>query len=322
MESKEILTLAQSTLEIEAKALLDAKANLDEDFVSIVQLLASCKGRVVVTGVGKSAVIASKIVATFNSTGTPAIFMHAADAVHGDLGVLLKDDILLLISNSGNSPEIKALVPYVQKQGQTIIAIVGNKDSYLADSALYAIDSSVKTEVMEHIMAPTSSTTLQLALGDALAVCLMKIKNFTVEDFARNHPGGAIGKLIHLRVEDLLEKSVKPQVNVQASISEVIYEISSKRVGATAVFEDNRIVGVITDGDIRRMLQNNSNIQSLCAKDIMSKEPKTINANSLAKEAMQYLNKHNINQIIVKDSDSHYAGILHIHELIKEGIVA
>ena len=315
-----IIAVAQSALEIEAKALLSAKERVGDHFAQAVEQIRRCRGRVVVTGVGKSALIAGKIVATFNSTGTPAVFMHAADAVHGDLGSVLPEDLLLILSNSGNSPEIKALVPYIKSQGNKILAIVGNKDSFLAKSANWIIDGAVEQEVMEEIMAPTSSTTLQLALGDALAVCLMKMKGFTLEDFAKNHPGGSIGKQITLTVGALLKEEHKAMVAPSASVVEVIYEISSKRVGATAVVEEGVVVGIITDGDIRRMLQAKTDIDQLTAKDIMSQHPKQISSNTLAKDALKLLNDHNINQVIV--GEENYEGIIHLHELIKEGVTA
>lgn len=317
---QQILQIARRTLELEAKSILEGAALLNQAFEKSVELIASCKGRVIVTGIGKSAAIANKIVATFNSTGTPAIFMHAAEAVHGDLGVLLNDDLVLCISNSGNSPEIKSLIPYIKSRNNQIIALVGDQNSFLAKNATYAINAKVEQEASSAIAAPTSSTTLQLALGDALAVCLMDVKGFSEDDFAKSHPGGAIGKRLSLKVKEVIVGNEVPIVAPETSLQKVIYEISSKRMGATAVITDNSLVGMITDGDIRRMLQKEKDLKKITANDIMSSMPTTIKEEELAVNAMKILQKRNISQIAVVDKKGKYVGIVHFHDLIKEGL--
>lgn len=317
---KEILQSAQQTLEIEAKSLLDLVPLLTNDFVEATRSIFTCKGRVIVSGIGKSANVANKIVATLNSTGTPAVFMHAADALHGDLGVVLDNDIVIIISNSGDSPEIKVLVPFIKNRGNKVIAIVGKQTSYLAVHADYILNSKVEREACTNNLAPTSSTTAQMALGDALAVALINMRGFTSEDFAKSHPGGALGKRLFLKIEDILNKNEKPSVQKNASLKEVIYEMSSKRLGATAVVADGKVIGVITDGDIRRMLEKSDEFSQVTAKDIMAHAPKTILYNSLAINAFQTLKENNIMQLIGVDESGLYKGMLHLHDLIKEGI--
>lgn len=319
-EDKSILAIAQRVIKIESDSLLEAAKKLDQNFEKSVELIANCKGRVIVTGIGKSAAIANKIVATFNSTGTPSVFMHAAEALHGDLGLLLNDDVVLCISNSGSSPEIKSLVPFIQSRNNSIVSIVGDENSYLAKNSEHVINAAVKSEASASIQAPTSSTTLQLALGDALAICLMELKGFSNTDFAKSHPGGTLGKKLSLSVDQLIQGNEKPSVNVDATLDEVIYEISSKRRGATAVLDGDLLVGVITDGDIRRMLQHKASLVDVSAQDIMSVSPKTIASSELAVNALSVLKDSNISQIIVVDTNEMYLGIIHFHDLIKEGL--
>ena len=266
---KNILDIAKQTISIESKAITNLINFLDKDFENAVKFILDAKGRVIVTGIGKSANIANKIVATLNSTGTPAIFMHAADAIHGDLGIVQKDDVVICISKSGNTPEIKVLIPLIKNSDNKIIAITGNKDSYLGQQADFVLNSYVEQEACPNNLAPTTSTTAQLVIGDALAICLLEMREFTSKDFAKYHPGGSLGKRLYLRVNDLIDANAKPEVSTNASISDVIIEISEKRLGTTAVTNNGKILGIITDGDIRRMLKNNQNIDSLSAKDIM-----------------------------------------------------
>ena len=318
--NEQILSVAKKVIEVESDSLLKASERLGASFVKSVELIANCKGRIIVTGIGKSAAIANKIVATFNSTGTPSIFMHAAEALHGDLGLLLNEDVVLCISNSGNSPEIKSLIPFIQSRKNPIIAMVGDKLSFLAKNANHVIDAFVGSEAYESIEAPTSSTTLQLALGDALAICLMEIKGFSNEDFAKSHPGGSLGKKLSLQVSQLMHENQRAAVSINSPLEKVIYEISSKRMGATAVLDGDDLVGMITDGDIRRMIQNSTNLEQITAKDIMSFSPKTIEEGELAINALNVLKESNISQIIVVDADNKYVGIIHFHDLIKEGL--
>ena len=278
------------------------------------------RGRVVITGIGKSAIVASKIVATLNSTGTPAIFMHAADAIHGDLGIIQNDDIVICISKSGNTPEIKVLVPLLKSGGNKLIALVGNTDSYLALQADFILNSTVDKEACPHNLAPTSSTTAQMALGDALAVSLLECREFTSSDFARFHPGGSLGKRLYLRVSDLAVNNQKPVVSPSDPVKKVIMEISEKRLGAAAVVDNGKLAGVVTDGDLRRMLEKYSDISSLSAADIMNTNPKRIEASELAIEAVALLQKNNITQLIVTERGN-YAGFIHLHDLLKEGLL-
>ncbi len=317
---KQLLALAQATLQIEADSITDLKKRLNKDFIQCIKLIYSSKGRVVVSGIGKSAIIANKIVATFNSTGTPAVFMHAADAIHGDLGMIQKQDIVLIISNSGNTPEIKVLAPLIKNGGNLLVAMVGNTESSLAKNADYILDTSVKLEACPHNLAPTSSTTAQLAMGDALAVCLLEHRDFTKHDFARYHPGGALGKRLYLRVGDLYANNAKPSVSPNATINEAILEISSNRLGATAVSSKGALKGIITDGDLRRMMQKNKNYEQLKASDVMTKNPRSVDKNTMALEALEIMKKQNITQLVVMDNNK-FLGFVHLHDLLREGII-
>ena len=315
-----ILKSAKETIELEGQAILNLKSLLDDDFVNATQLIYNSKGRVIITGIGKSAIIATKIVATLNSTGTPAVFMHAADAIHGDLGLILEDDVVICISKSGNTPEIKVLVPLIKNAKNKMIALTGNKDSFLGQHADYVLNSYVQKEACPNNLAPTTSTTAQLVLGDALAVTLLELRGFTSRDFAKYHPGGALGKKLYLRVLDISSVNEKPQVTLNTSIRDVIVEISEKRLGVTAVVEDKKIVGIITDGDLRRMLSKEDDFSSLTAKDIMSSNPKRIAEDAMAIDAMEVLEENGISQLLV-EKEGHYAGVVHLHDLIKEGII-
>ena len=319
-DSNTIIAAAKETILLESSAIANLANLIDENFENSVKYILRSKGRVIVTGIGKSANIATKIVATFNSTGTPSIFMHAADAIHGDLGTIQDNDVVICISKSGNTPEIKVLVPLIQNYGNKIIAITGNTDSYLGKNADFTLHTFVEKEACPNNLAPTTSTTAQLVMGDALAVCLLKLKRFSSKDFAKFHPGGALGKRLYLRVADLIATNEVPLVKRTSSISEVIIEISEKRLGVTAVIENNTIVGIITDGDIRRMLSKTNSITSLTAEDIMSKNPKTITDNAMAIDALETLEKNDITQILVTNKKHAYVGVVHLHDLIKEGI--
>ncbi len=322
MTNKEkVIERAKTTLDIEANALISLKSRIDSSFYEAVELLWHCKGRVIITGIGKSANIAQKIVATLNSTGTPSVFMHAADAIHGDLGVVQNDDVVICISNSGNSPEIKVLIPFLKARGNKLIALAGNENSVLAKEADFFIYTGVEKEACTINLAPTASTTAQLAMGDAISVCLLELKGFTAEDFAKFHPGGALGKQLTLQLAAIAQKNAAPKVKENASIKEVIYEISSKRLGATIVTnESGEITGIITDGDIRRMIEKGSDIQSLQAKDIMGHNPKTIQKDELAIRGLEMLEAKNITQLIVVDASENYFGMVHFHDLIREGL--
>jgi len=315
-----LIELAKTTLKIEADSILNLQNFINDDFIASVELIYASKGRVVVTGIGKSAIIAQKIVATMNSTGTPAIFMHAADAIHGDLGTIQTEDVVICISKSGNTPEIKVLVPLLKHGGNKLIALVGNADSYLAQQADHILNCSVEKEACPNNLAPTSSTTAQLAMGDALAVCLLDYRGFSSKDFAKYHPGGALGKKLYLKVGDIAGQNQKPQVKPNDNIKAVIMEISSKRLGATAVVENDQLAGVITDGDLRRMLEKTESIGDLKASDIMNRTPKQIDSGELAVNAMELLEKHNITQLIVTENGK-YCGFVHLHDLLKEGII-
>lgn len=316
----QVLAIAKATLEIEAQSISALIKFIDNDFTQAVSELFNSKGRVIVTGVGKSAIIAQKITATFNSTGTPAVFMHAADAVHGDLGIIQKSDTVICISKSGNTPEIKVLTPFLKNSGNKLIAMVGNIDSFLAKQADYIINCTVEKEACPNNLAPTSSTTAQLAMGDALAVCLLECRDFKSEDFAKFHPGGALGKRLYLKAGDLASQNQKPQVKKTDMVRNVLIEISSKRIGAAAVIENNILIGIITDGDIRRMMEKYENINDLTASDIMSENPKTIDADELAVNALSMMQQKNISQIIVTKQQQFY-GFIHLHDLLKEGII-
>jgi arabinose-5-phosphate isomerase len=293
---------------------------IDDAFVEVVQLILSSKGRVIMSGIGKSAIIGQKIVATLNSTGTPAIFMHAADAIHGDLGIIQKDDIVFVISKSGNTPEIKAIVPLVKQFGNPLVAIVGNTQSVLALSANYILNVTVGKEACPLNLAPTTSTTAQLLMGDALAVTLLKCRNFSSQDFSKYHPGGTLGKQLYLTIGELAAQNEKPEVDTNAPIKEVIFEISKKRMGATAVISQNRVVGMITDGDIRRMIEHTTQLADISAKDIMSSTPVTVDKNELAVSVVAVLREKKISQIIVLDNGK-YCGMVHIHDFNKEGLL-
>ena len=317
---KAILSYAKNTILDQSFAISKIANLLDQSFSDAVELIYNSNGRVIITGIGKSAIIANKIVATLNSTGTPSVFMHAADAIHGDLGLVLKNDVVICISKSGNTPEIKVLIPLLKKAKNPLIAITGNIKSVLAEQADFVFNSFVKKEVCPNNLAPTTSTTAQLVMGDALAVCLLKIRGFSSRDFAKYHPGGALGKKLYLSVKDLLIHNDQPVVSLKSEIKKVIVEITEKRLGVTAVTENNRIVGIITDGDLRRMLSKSEDFTKLYAEDIMSKAPKTININAMAIDAMELMELNEISQLLVEDNGQ-YAGVIHLHDLIKEGII-
>lgn len=315
-----IISNAIEAIDIEIKALAELTKRIDKDFVAVVELILQSKGRLVITGIGKSATIAQKIVATLNSTGTPSIFMHAADAVHGDLGIIQNDDIVICISKSGNTPEIKVLVPLLRQGKNKLVALVGNIDSYLANNADFILDVTIEKEACPNDLAPTTSTTAQLVMGDALAVCLLKERSFTKEDFARYHPGGALGKRLYLTLGDLASNNEKPSVNKQNSIKEAILSITKNRLGATAVLENNQIIGIVTDGDIRRMLEKHDNIAGLTVLDIMGTNPCVMDESALAADAANVMADKNISQVIVMNNQA-YAGMVHIHDLNREGII-
>ncbi|MFN3639870.1 MAG: SIS domain-containing protein [Flavobacterium sp.] len=320
LNSEQILSIAKKTISSESQAIENLSSLLTEDFAKVTSLIYQSKGRLVVTGIGKSAIIAQKIVATFNSTGTPSAFLHASEAVHGDLGMVQPDDIVICISKSGNSPEIKILVPILNRFGNALIAITGNLTSFLAKHAQYVLDTTVASEACPNNLAPTNSTTAQLVMGDCLAVCLMEMRKFKSEDFAKYHPGGALGKKLLLRVKDMLDTTRKPKVNLEADIRTTIFEISEKRLGVTAVVENNKVLGIITDGDIRRMLSENETITGIKAADIMSKNPKTIGPEDMVVEALNIMEDFSITQLLVADH-SEYLGVIHLHDILKEGIV-
>lgn len=318
---KNLKLIAKNVLLNEAQALEKLSELIDDQFESCVKEILSSKGRVVVTGIGKSAIIGQKIVSTLNSTGTPSLFMHAADSIHGDLGMITKEDVVICLSNSGNTPEIKVLVPLLKRKGSKLIGLVGNTNSFLAKQSDYVLNASVEKEACPNNLAPTTSTTAALAIGDALAVCLIEARNFGSEDFARLHPGGSLGKKLYLRVEDICHKDDLPVVNENAGIEEVILEISSKRLGAVAVQDEkNELTGIITDGDLRRMLKNFSIIADIKARDIMCKTPKTIKADAYAAKALNLMQQNNITQLVVMKDNTLY-GFVHIHDLLKEGLV-
>ena len=315
-----ILDFARETIETELYSLGKLTNFLDKDFTLSVQTILESGGRVVVTGIGKSAIIAQKIVATMNSTGTPSLFMHAADAIHGDLGMIQPKDVIICISKSGNTPEIKVLVPLLKREGNPLIAITANRESFLATQANYVLYAYTQKEACPNNLAPTTSTTAQLVMGDALSVVLMRMKSFGSEDFAKYHPGGALGKRLYLTVGEAIARNQVPSVAPDTDIRQVIVEISQKMLGVTAVLEGDTIVGVITDGDIRRMLSRYEDIKGLKAKDIMSSHPKTIEASVLAVDALDFMQNHKITQLLVTHS-GHYMGVIHLHNLIQEGII-
>ena len=319
-EKKSILSYAIETIEHQANSIKNLSKLLTKDFEKAVNIINNTKGRVIVSGIGKSAIIAQKIVATFNSTGTPSIFMHAADAIHGDLGLIQSEDVIICISKSGNTPEIKALVPFIKKTNNKLIAITGEANSYLSEKSDIVISSYVDNEACPNNLAPTTSTTAQLVIGDAIAVCLVKLRGFSPNDFAKYHPGGTLGKRLFLKVKDLIDTKSLPKVDASDLMKDVIIEISNKMLGIAVVLDKNKIVGVITDGDLRRQLLKSQDISKVKANEIMSKNPKIINKNALATEALLIMKTNKISQLIVAEKNK-YVGVLHIQSLIKEGII-
>jgi arabinose-5-phosphate isomerase len=316
-----IKEIAIRTIEQETQSIKGLTAFVNTDFEKTVELISTTIGRVVISGIGKSAIIAQKIVATLNSTGTPASFLHAADAIHGDLGAVQQNDIVIIISKSGNSPEIKVLVPLIKNFGNTIIGMIGNVDSYLAKHADLILNTTVEQEACPNNLAPTTSTTAQLVMGDALAVCLMELNGFSSDDFAKFHPGGSLGKKLYLRVDDLYKDNEKPAVKAMQTLKEVIVEMTGKRLGVTAVVDnENKLLGIITDGDLRRMLEKGSSLEKVTAIDVMTANPKTIEADALAVDALDLMRKKEITQLVVTSQDR-YLGIIHLHDLVKEGLI-
>tara|TARA_R110002072_G_scaffold29572_6_gene93339 strand:- start:1339 stop:2256 length:918 start_codon:yes stop_codon:yes gene_type:complete len=305
---------------MESKAILNLSSLITNDFAEATQLIYNSKGRVIITGIGKSAIIANKIVATLNSTGTPSVFMHAADAIHGDLGLILEDDVVICISKSGNTPEIKVLLPLIKRAKNKMIAITGNTESFLGLHADFILNTYVEKEACPHNLAPTTSTTAQLVIGDALAICLLELRGFSSNDFAKYHPGGALGKKLYLRVQDISSVNEKPKVLPNTIIKDVIIEITEKMLGVTAVVENDKIIGIITDGDLRRMLSKVDDFSGLTAKDIMSANPKRIEAEAMAIDALEVMETNEISQLLVEENGK-YAGVVHLHDLIKEGII-
>lgn len=320
-QHENIISIAKKTIDLEATAIAKLSNLIDNEFAEAVLSIYNTTGRVVVTGIGKSANIATKIVATLNSTGTPAIFMHAADAIHGDLGTITEEDVVVCISKSGDTPEIKVLVPFIQSRGNKIIAITSNRDSFLGQRADYVMHAQIDREADPNNLAPTTSTTAQLVIGDAMAMALLNLRGFSSQDFARFHPGGSLGKRLYLRVGDLSKNNLKPQVKADTPVKNVIIEISEKMLGVTAVVNNGEIIGVITDGDLRRMLIKEDNISQLTAKDIMSVNPKRVQLEEMAVSALEIMEKNDITQLLVVDEENNYAGIVHIHDLTKEGII-
>ena len=321
MQKLSLQEIAKNTLTLEANSILELRDFINDEFEKIVQLLLQTKGRLVISGIGKSAIIGQKIVATLNSTGTPSIFMHAADAIHGDLGMIREEDVVMVISKSGESPEIRVLVTLIQNLGNPLIAMVGKIPSALSEGASHILNTTVSQEACPNNLAPTSSTTAQMAMGDALAVCLMEAKGFTSDDFAKFHPGGALGKKLYLRVNDLSKQNEKPAVKESSTLKEVIVEITKRRLGLTAVLNENdELTGVITDGDLRRMLEKGVDLEKTNARDIMSPSPKTIAQDALAVHALDTMRKNNITQLLVAD-EKNYVGVIHLHDLIREGLI-
>jgi arabinose-5-phosphate isomerase len=322
MNTEQILAVGRRTVELETRSVEGLQAYLNEDFAQAVQAIFHCKGRLVVSGIGKSAIVAQKIVATLNSTGTPALFLHAADAIHGDLGMVQEADIVLIISKSGESPEIKVLVPLIKNFGNQLIGMVGQTQSFLAQQADFVLNTTVSKEACPNNLAPTSSTTAQMVMGDALAVCLMEMKGFNGQDFAKFHPGGNLGKRLYLRVKDLYVQNQRPQISPEAALKEIIISISGSRLGVTVVTDfSQKVLGVITDGDLRRMLEKEAELTSVRAEKIMTRNPKQIGPDAMAIEALDLLRKHDITQLVVVDTNQHYLGVLHLHDLIKEGLL-
>ena len=317
---KSIIETAVATFKLESEAILNLIPYVNDDFVAVIYAILASKGRVIVTGIGKSAIIAQKIVATFNSTGTPAIFMHAADAVHGDLGMIQQNDIVICLSKSGNTPEIKLLAPLLKQSGNLLIGMLGEIDSHLARTANFILNTTVKKEACPHNLAPTTSTTAQLAMGDALAICLLEARDFNTDDFARYHPGGSLGKRLYLKAGDIALKNEKPAISSFAAVKDVIIEISKNRLGAVAVLENDKVIGIITDGDIRRMLEKYTDIKHIKASDLMNISPKQIDKEELALLALDIIKKNNITQLLVMDGNK-YCGMIHLHDLLDEGII-
>ncbi|MFX0558232.1 KpsF/GutQ family sugar-phosphate isomerase [Maribacter sp. CXY002] len=320
ISTRTILDLAKKTIETERDAIGNLATLLNEDFSNAVNCILETKGRVIISGIGKSAIIASKIVATLNSTGTPAIFMHAGDAIHGDLGTIQDNDVVICISKSGSTPEIKMLVPLIKRGKNKLIAMTGNLDSFLAKQSDFTLNTFVVKEACPNGLAPTTSTTAQLVIGDALAIVLLELRGFSSSDFAKYHPGGALGKRLYLRVADLVKNNQAPKVQKDTEVKKVIVEISEKMLGVTAVLDGDKIVGVVTDGDIRRMLNNHDNIKGLTAADIMSTSPKTIEMNTLAIKALELMQQKGISQLLAIE-EGQYTGVIHLHNLINEGII-
>jgi len=322
MNSSQILEIAQRTVRLEAEALAALIPGLNNDFVQAVNAVKETPGRLVVSGIGKSAIVAQKIVATLNSTGTPSLYMHAADAIHGDLGMIQRHDIVMIVSKSGESPEIKYLVPLIKGFGNKLLAMVGNTQSFLAKQADFVLNTTVSKEACPNNLAPTSSTTAQMVMGDALAVCLMELSGFNGQDFARFHPGGNLGKRLYMRVRDLYTSNERPLVKPSAQLKETILSISKSRLGITVVCgADNSVLGVVTDGDLRRMLEQNQSLTEVSAADIMTVSPKTIGPDELAVNALETLKRHDITQLVVVEENNRYLGVLHLHDLIKEGLL-
>ncbi len=320
--NKDIKAIALRTIEMETESVEGLQSFIDNGFEDAVKTIHRSKGRVVITGIGKSAIVGQKIVATLNSTGTPSLFMHATDAIHGDLGMVQQDDIVIIISKSGDSPEVKVLAPLIKSFGNTLISIVGNVNSYLALQSHIVLNTTVKQEACPNNLAPTSSTTAQMVMGDALAVCLMELSGFTGHDFAKYHPGGNLGKRLYLRVEDIYKLNAKPKVFHTSLLKDAIIEITKGRLGATAVVDDdNSVIGIITDGDIRRLLEKTHDLRNITASDVLSANPKSVQADMLAAEALELLKKFDISQLLVTETSGKYMGILHLHDLIKEGII-
>lgn len=319
-KSTSILALAQKTIAHQSAAIGKLNSQLTEAFADAVQCIYKSEGRVIVSGIGKSAIIASKIVATFNSTGTPAIFMHAADAIHGDLGIIQQDDVVICISKSGNTPEIKMLVPLIKQGGNKLIGMTGNVGSFLGEQSDFLLNTAVEKEACPNNLAPTTSTTAQLVMGDALAICLLDLRGFSEADFAKFHPGGTLGKKLYLRVADIARENLKPEVEADTDVREVIIEISEKMLGATAVLDQNKLIGIITDGDIRRMLKKYTDINGLKAKDIMTTDPKTIEMDVLAVKALKEMRAQEISQLLAVENGI-YKGVVHLHNLMNQGIL-
>ena len=319
MDNKEIIKYGKELIQLQSDTIKSMSDFIDAEFVKVVNVVNSNKGRLIIMGLGKSAIIGQKIVATLNSTGSPSLFIHVVEALHGDLGNVTKDDIVLFISKSGNTDEYKKIIPIIKQMGNSIIAMTANQDSFLVNNSDYFLNTYVKKEACPNNLAPTTSTTAQLVLGDALAMCLLKIKGFSSNDFAKSHPAGTLGKQLTLKVKDIYNTSSKPTVELNDGFEKIILEISSKRLGATVVMEKNNIKGIITDGDIRRFLNNKIDIYKCLALDLMSEKPKLIDESELAYSALSLMKENNITQLIVTKHNL-YTGIIHLHDLLKEKI--